>query len=358
MFSLSHAGPIVAGARAAFLSTHQPEDQTTISQMHDASVILPAERLLLPFAAGPFRMAMSLVACPTDELVEIDDRYFDEHAERGDLLATRHAEVFAALPGSDAARADVLAMLAALLPRRYPAWFSADNGTVRNHLTGETWSLTDPAHDPLELAGRLVQEDLCVIDASGTAPVLTAAILCAPSRWRLQEKIGRPLADVHGAVPLYADRLSAPVDRFMGALRPGKAAERLNWSIVDDGALFQTGGKHRTGHDPSITADNAGKRLFLRVERQTMMRLPTNGAVLFAIHVHSYPLAKVLTVPGAAADLHAAVQALPESLAVYKSLPPIRDALLARLAASSLDSPMRLVDGARSRSGGVGPWRP
>ena len=41
-------------------------------------------------------MAMGLVGCHPDELVEIDDRYPAEMAERRELLATRHAEVFAA----------------------------------------------------------------------------------------------------------------------------------------------------------------------------------------------------------------------------------------------------------------------
>ncbi len=292
---------------------------------------LPAERLLLPFSPGPYRMAMGLTSCHPDDLVEIDDRYQPEMLERRDLLATRHAEVFAAEPGSEAARAEVLAVVADLLPRRYPGWFSRDGAVLHNHLTGEAWALNQPAHDPLELAGRLVQEDLCLIDNSGPAPVLSAAILCAPTRWRLGEKIGRPLAAVHGAVPLYADRLANPVDRFMGALRPGKLAERLNWSVIDDGALFQLGGKHRTAHDPSIMPENAAERLFLRVERQTLMRLPLSGSVLFAIHVHSYPLQRVLAVPGAAANLAAAVRALPDSMAAYKSLPAFRGALLACL---------------------------
>ncbi len=291
---------------------------------------LPPERIRLPFGPGPFRMAMSLVACPPDDLVEIDAHYPAEMAERRDLLATRHAEVFAAVPGSEPARRDVLALLAELLPRRHPDWFTRDGAGLHNHLTGETWDLDRPDCDPLELAGRLVQEDLCIIDTSGPAPVLSAAILCAPSRWRLAEKIGRPLAAVHHAVPLYADRLAVPVDRFMSALRPGRAAERLNWSVVDDGALFQVGGKHRTGIDPSVTPENAADRLYVRVERQTFIRLPSD-AVLFAIHVHSTRLATVLETPGVAAALAAAIRALPESLAVYKSLPTIRDALLIRL---------------------------
>ena len=292
-------------------------------------VPLPPERLLLPFGPGPFRMALGLQAGHPDELLEIDEHYPAEMAERRHLLATRHADVFAAEPGTDQARAEVLGLVAALLPRRYPGWFTHDGTTLHNHLTGEAWDLAHPLHDPLELAGRLVQEDLCLINASGPAPVLAAALLCAPSRWRLAEKIGRKLAGVHDRVPLYADRLSGAVDRFMGALRPGRMAERLNWSVVDDAALFQTGGKHRTQHDPAITPDNAATSLFVRVERQTLVCLPHSGSVLFAIHVHSYPLARVLAVPGAAADLAAAVRALPEEMATYKSLPAFRTALLA-----------------------------
>ena len=315
--------------------TITPTPQTSAPQTSapetSAPPALPAERLLLPFAPGPFRMAMGLIGCDADGLVEIDERYPDEMDERRVLLATRRADVFAAEPGSETARADVLAVLVDLLPRRYPGWFTRKGDRIDNHLTGESWDVVSPTLDPLELAGRLVQEDLCIIDTAGTAPVLSAALLCAPSRWRLAEKIGRPLAAVHGPVPLYAQRLSAAVDRFMGALRLGKLVERLNWSVLDDGALFQVGGKHRTAHDPLITPENAVERLFLRVERQTLMRLPDSGAVLFAIRVHSYPLRRVLGVAGAADDLAAAVTALPDTLAAYKSLPAFREALLAGL---------------------------
>ncbi len=296
---------------------------------------LPPERLHLPFEATPFRMAMGLVARSPDDLLEIDDRYPDEMAERRDRLTRKREAVFAATPGSEAAREDVLGVLADLLPRRYPGWFERTGPVLHNRLTGESWDLHAPPFDPLELAGRLVQEDLCLIDTQGPSPVLAAAVLCAPSRWLLQEKIGRPLAAVHAPVPLYPDRLAAPVDRFMVALRPGKLAERFNWSIVDDGALFLIGGKHRAAADPSFTPDNVADRLFLRVERQTLTRLPRSGAVLFAIRVHSYGLSRVLAVPGAATTLASAVEALPPSLATYKSLPAFRDALLARLRADA-----------------------
>ncbi|MBC7801775.1 MAG: DUF3445 domain-containing protein [Gemmatimonadaceae bacterium] len=275
---------------------------------------------------------MGLVAIPPGEMIEIDERYRHEMAERRDLLARCHAEVFAACPGSDLARQETLDRLATLLPMRFPGWFTRDGNGMHNNLTGEAWNVAHPPVDPLELAGRLVQEDLCLLDLSSGTPVLAAAVLCAPSRWRLTEKIGRPLIEVHAPVPGYAETLSKPVDRFMGKLRDGKLAMRLNWSVVDDDALFQQGGKHRTGLDPTITPGTAPVRLHLRVERQTLSRLPRSGFVLFTIRVHSTPLGRAITDRATAARLAAAVQAMPDAMAAYKSLPAFREALLGWLA--------------------------
>ncbi len=292
---------------------------------------LPREVVYLPFEDGPFRMAMGLVACPEAAWIEIDERYPAELAEQRGLLASRRADVFAALPGSEPARAEVLALLAAHLPARFPAWFRREGGRLRNGLTGEEWDLDAPGCDPLELAARLVQEDLCIIRPAEGGPVLEAGVVCAPTRWRITEKIGRPLMAVHAAVPFYGERLGAPVDRFMAQIKPGRIAMRVNWSVVDSPALFQLEGKHRAERDPGFTAANAGERLHLRTERQTFRRLPESGAVLFTIRVHSYPLTRVAALPGVAARLAGAVRALPEEMGRYKSLPVYREALLAWL---------------------------
>jgi hypothetical protein len=280
----------------------------------------------LPFQAGPFRMAMDLVSVAEADWFEFDRLYPAEMHERRRLLAVSHAEVFAATPVSDAARVEALEVVVAALTTHHPDWFKRDGGVLRNHLTGEV--LDTAALDPLELAGRLVQEDLCLIQVGDDGPVFTAAVLCFPSRWRLLDKIGKPLRAVHGPVPFYAERLGGAVDRFMRHLKPGHIASRLNWSLLDDPALFQPGGKWRVDGRGDIDAGNVGSRVFLRVERQTLRRLPLSEAVLFGIRVHVYPLDQVIDCPERAVALAEAVRALPGEVGHYKSLLPFREALL------------------------------
>jgi Haem-dependent oxidative N-demethylase, alpha subunit-like len=296
-----------------------------------ASVVPPPPRRCLPFEAGPWRMAMGLLAAPISALFEIDSDYAGQMALRRRLLAERHAEVFAALPESAPARRAMLALAAAHLPEHHPQWFARTGGQLSNRLTGEEWDLAAPPCDPLELAGRLVQEDLCLLEPDPAGPRLTAAVLCFPTRWRLGEKLGRPIGAIHAPVPFFAERLGAPVARFMALLKPGRLVERFNWSILDDPALHQPGGHGRTARDPAFTAGNAGEKLWLRVERQTLSRLPGTTAILFTIKILQRPLGAIAAEPATAGRLAEAVRALPEETARYKSLFPFRAALLAFL---------------------------
>jgi dimethylamine monooxygenase subunit A len=294
---------------------------------------LPDQAIHLPFEPGPYRMAMDLVTVPEPAWFELDTQYHAEMTQKRHLLATAHADVFAAAPESDAARKEALDMIVAALTDHHADWFAQSGAVLHNRLTGE--DLDSGAIDPLELAGRLVQEDLCLIQNRAEAPILTAASLCFPSRWRLRDKVGKPLGDVHGPVPLYADRLAAPVNRFMRHLRPGHIVSRLNWSLLDDPALFQPGGKWRLELCTDITPENAGSRIFLRVERQTLRRLPLTDAVIFGIRVHVYPLDKAIDRPDRAAALASAVRALPAEIQRYKSLPPFQTSLLQWLDAAA-----------------------
>lgn len=289
---------------------------------------LPPEALYLPFEAGPYRMSMGLVARDFDEAISLDEHYPAEIEQRRALLAHWGREVAAAEPGAEAACRELLERLADLLPRRYPEVFERRPAGLHNRFTGETWS--DDA-DPLRAAALLVQEDLCLLELRDGLPYLIAGTLCFSPGWRLLEKLGQPLGLVHRKVPFFGDRLERPVDRLMRHLQRGKLVERLNWGVYDNAALFRPGRHFEGDLNPAITPANALDTLFLRVERQTLSVLPRTAAILFTIRTHVYPLRRVVAVPGTAALLAEAVAALPPEMALYKSISPFRDALLASL---------------------------
>lgn len=292
---------------------------------------LPPVPVYLPFEAGPYRMAMGLLACDPDEQIAIDLLYLQEMALRRDLLVDQRAEVLAALPEAEDACAELLETLVDLLPRRFPTWFAGAGARLMNRLTGEDWELGRTGLAALEIAGRLVQEDLCLLQVNDGGPVLTAGVLCFPSGWRLVEKLGLPLAQVHAPVPIYPDRLARPVDRLITTLKSGRLVERLNWTVLDSPTLFRPGGHFRRERNDNVTAENAGETLFLRVERQTLRQLPRTRAVVFGIRTYVYPLAQIADDPAVAARLASAVRGLPAALSAYKSLRVVVEPLLAFL---------------------------
>src|SRR3954454_16333259 len=141
----------------------------------------------------------------------VRDEHFDDRiAQTRELLATRHDDVFRALPGSDDASAEILCGIAASKPSLLP----------RVH--------------PLEAAALLVQEDLCVLMDG----VLVAACVCFPSHWRLAEKIGQPTAALHGPVHGYDRELATRVDTFIDKLAPDHIVARRNFSVHERVDLF------------------------------------------------------------------------------------------------------------------------
>lgn len=282
-----------------------------------------------PFDGGAFRQAMGLMALKPQDWIEIDGKYAADMAEKRRLLAERRDEVFAALPEAGPAARELLDLLTDHLLARFPDRFSRGGSAVQATATGAVVDL-ERLH-PLDAAGRLVQEDLCLMQPGPDGYRLTAASLCFPTRWRLSEKIGRPMAAIHTPVPYYAEKLERPVDRFFERLKADKPVWRLNWSLTDDPNLFQPTGHSRPDVDTGIARDNAGTRVFLRIERQTLRRLPETGAICFGIRIYQNPVGDLKAEPETAKRLAAAVRQLPDSVLHYKSVNVFREPLLAYL---------------------------
>jgi len=139
----------------------------------------------------------------------------------------------------------------------------------------------------LEQAASLVSDDLCLLEAKRTGDWrLVAGVLCAPTYWTLPERIGLDLGGLHGPVPGGDPQLAGRIGRVFTGLRPGVVLERFNWTV-------QASGERHTPTRPKAAGQSVPD-LHLRVERQTIRKLPETGAVVFTIRICMDPLLPIL----------------------------------------------------------------
>lgn len=213
--------------------------------------------------------------------LRVDDAFAGQMAERDRLIATRpeavHALTARARPAAEELLARVLDDLAAR-----PDYAVGPGGVTRP----DGVLVPVDAAAPLLTLGRLVQEDLCLMQPEGAEHVLTGAILCFPASWSLAEKLGRPLTGIHVPVPSYSEDLARRVQRLFDAIRPGQPLWRANALVYDDPTLHQP--RREGERRPRPTAGT-----YLRSERQCLVRLPQTGAVVFSIHTYVVTVASL-----------------------------------------------------------------
>jgi hypothetical protein len=225
-----------------------------------------------PWMAEATRRLPGTLPLALSDWLVVDEAYGPQMALRDRLIATRAEEVHACLPVARPAAEETLDLILPLLPAL--GFRPVPGGLVRPD--GVEVAVDRGA--PLLTLGRLVQEDLCLLQRAGEEHVLTAAILCFPAGWRLDEKIGRPMLRIHAPVAKYTGDVGARVQRLMDLVRPGAPLWRAN-AHHSDAPLFNPQAEAAPKHRPP-----GREARFLRSERQALLRLPATGAVLFSIH--------------------------------------------------------------------------
>lgn len=176
-------------------------------------------------------------------------------------------------------------------------------------------------------ASSLVADDLAVLQPVKSADgneklLLTAAVVCCPSRWTLAEKIGHDMLTVHAPVAKYAEHVGAAVDNYFQRITVEKPVWRSNWIIQDHPALFQP------VIPPGPLLENP-QDLWIRMERQTLRRLPETGGILFTIRGYQQPLPEYLSRnKDIASNLRILLERLPDDVAHYKSVYHYRPKIL------------------------------
>ena len=270
-----------------------------------------------PYKNGEGGVKVGLEPIKDSDWLEIDELFSSEIAQKKNLYKTKHQDVYQETPDSFESQEEFLNLLREHLLEYYPEHL-IQNESKRNRDTS-----------PLEIASLLVQEDLVLMLPQKEEYFLGAASLCAPSNWSLKEKFNKSLLMLHKHVPSYSSKIGSRVNKIFINLPEERIFQRFNWSIYETPILFQPAeSKSYIERSKQINQENAGDKLFIRVERQTIRRLPITRSIVFTIRVHVDPLNSIRKDISLLQDLKKAIVNLDVSMKEYKSIDQINQPLI------------------------------
>jgi hypothetical protein len=229
-----------------------------------------------------------------------------EHAEmmrqKRERLDNHRPFYYRTLPSSLPAQRELRERIVAHLATDHPRSFEMSGSVLRSLITGQTLDLEADSTEPLMQVSRLIEEDFMLLEEVGGALQITAASNAYSSSGRLVGSVGHDVDWAHGSVPQLTPKLGGKINRVLGSIHTATPCERFNWQITPLATVFFP---HDDPHAANAAAmreavgelrrapDRVGELLWIRVERQTLRRLPDSNAVAFSLHTYSDPLSAI-----------------------------------------------------------------
>ncbi len=281
-----------------------------------------------PFRYGPkYFQTMGLRTVKWDDWIELDNHFPRFHGDKAQRINERGQKCCKTGPEAYPAAVELLEELRSYLPERYPTLYQRTPTGIRNLWSGEDLDTTsDPLpEDPMQTAARLVQDDLAIMieKPDGQYYLLAGAILL-PGFWRLEDKYGMPLSEIHtsGDVPQFREKLEKGMMNFFRRLKPEELVARNNYFLQVDEDLAWS---HSIGSEdsPDISWNTAEKNRaiehhFFRSERQTLRRLPKSGGVVFTIRTYFHPVTEIAQEEYVPGRLASAIRSWGDDVSRYK----------------------------------------
>eukprot|EP00977_Amphora_coffeiformis_P005518 scaffold1170_cov174-Amphora_coffeaeformis.AAC.2 len=245
----------------------------------------------------------------------------------------RFPKVYVQEKDSIQAQEEVLELFLHYLPRRYPEMYMYDEDAQTITVVpfdNKTFYIPDFASRPLELCERIVQEDLILLRPARPTDPFTAFAMAAAavvfSFGGLQEKLCKPVEFIHAPVPGFEKYLRKTLELTFGKLlKVEQPMWRNNWLIAQSGELSSAelyagdeNGSARELKQPP-TLENI-RKLFVKVEYQTIRRLPRSGYLLFTAKLMSDGLSSLEHYPKAGKCLAASIRGMSKPMRAYKGI--------------------------------------
>ncbi|EAS31223.3 uncharacterized protein CIMG_06702 [Coccidioides immitis RS] len=258
----------------------------------------------LPRPYRPFRwnyhQTMSLTKMEPDWWLELENTYKSRVAHRKILHAKHGKSVLDKLPGSELACKELMEMVIQFLCARYPRYFSLSED--KRYFTNGILDTVEDLHtkDPLVFLMDNVPEDFGIMlrdDKTGNY-VLRAGSICSSLGWNLTTKMGMQLHEIHEPIPDYKEKMQFSMDRYFAKMPTDKPIQRGSWGLEVEQPLFMPPGDphelHRLSQSDSLQLSSC----YLRVDWQTLRRLPLSGSIIFNFKALFTPVTEFRDEPG------------------------------------------------------------
>ncbi|KAI1758134.1 alpha-1,2-mannosyltransferase [Xylaria castorea] len=231
----------------------------------------------------PYHQTMSLTKLEPDFWIELEHTYKQRIAQRKELYARHGPEVLQWLPGSELACKELMEMAIQFICARYPQYFvlSETNTWLENKILDIRTNIRE--ENPLLVLLNHIPEDFAITlrDPDTGHYVFRAGIICSSLGWNLAKKIGLKLHEVHQPVPDYKEKMQFSMDRFFSKMPTNKPIQRGSWDLAVDQPLYMPPGDPRVSHRDVQDKNLSRSRLHLRVDWQTLRRMPLSGSIVF-----------------------------------------------------------------------------
>ncbi|KAJ5947682.1 hypothetical protein N7466_000697 [Penicillium verhagenii] len=284
----------------------------------------------------PFRWAyhqtMSLTKLEPDWWIELEDTYRSRIAQRKALYVKYGKAVLDTMPGSELACKELMEMVLQFICTRYPQYFKlVDKRILQNRILGTEQDVR--SKPPLEILLDNVPEDfgLMLRDEVTGYYFLRAAVICSAMGWDVASKIGKQLHEIHDHIPDYKEKMQFSMDRFFTKMPTEKPIQRGSWGLeVGEPLYVPPSDPHlalRQSQDPNLHIEDCT----LRVDWQTLRRLPLSASVVFNFKAVFTPISEFRDEPAVPALVGKVLKEGKESLMKYKGVWHVQHVILPKL---------------------------
>ncbi|VVT46558.1 uncharacterized protein SAPINGB_P001273 [Magnusiomyces paraingens] len=326
-----------------------------------------------PYKSGPFHLTMGLQKLPTDDWLLLDREYVRLTTEKRRVTEANPLHTVLMSGAARDALVEAYTFCLDYLTMRYPQYFMDAEKNLHQSIDEKMppypclynaihdeyipkdpkaylATLDDPHSEEsykhlIRILVRTMEDDfLILIREDAQTPdslpqyILRCGSFSFPTGFDPAQKMNTPLAEIHKPVPFYRKKIGSAMDKFFVRIKPGAWVQRFNWGVQTHTDLYAPESNHPApgemlcdpedepdDFDYSLLGIDAEKLdftngVFLRCERQCLLRLPQTKALLFTIRTYLTPLAQIRNQepPENSENMIAAIENLPPAMAHYK----------------------------------------